>query len=437
MAGKSSEVIKKAEAARAAALKAGLSGAKKRAALKAMAAALRENKEAILAANAADVAAAKKLVRSGKMTEAALKRLMVDDAKIEGMAVGVEAVAKLPDPVGEVISAVELDRGLVLEQVRCPIGVIGAIFESRPDVVPQVASLCLKSGNAVIFKGGSEAGRSNRALYKILRAASESVEGVPKGWMQLIETREQVRKVLELDEYIDLLVPRGSNEFVRFIKDNTRIPVIGHTDGICHVYIHSDAREDLAIAIALDSKTQYPAACNAAETALVHKALAKTFLPALVKSFQESGVEVRGCPRTRKAAEGVKPASEKDWSAEYLDMIISIRVVDGVEEAIEHINKYGSKHTDTIVTRSKKVAGRFLESVDSACVFHNASTRFSDGFRFGKGAEIGISANKTHARGPVGLEGLVIYKYLLRGSGQIVDDYMGPHAKKFSHRRLK
>jgi glutamate-5-semialdehyde dehydrogenase len=432
------DVKTKAAAARAAAIGlAKLSDPKKRAALRAMAAALRENKKAVLAANAADVAAVKKLVGSGKITVATLKRLAVDEEKIESMALGVESVAKLPDPVGKLIGKIELDRGLILEQVSCPIGVIGAIFEARPDVVPQIASLCLKSGNAVLFKGGSEASRSNEILYKILREASEGATGAPKGWMQLMETREQVRRVLALDEYIDLLVPRGSNEFVRFIKDNTRIPVLGHADGICHVYIHSDAREDLAVAITLDSKTQYPAVCNAAETLLVHRALAKTMLPKVVKALQDAGVEVRGCPRARRAAAGVKPAAEKDWSTEYLDMIISIKVVDGIDEAIGHINKYGSGHTDAIVARSNRAAKQFFESVDSACVFWNASTRFSDGFRFGKGAEIGISTNKTHARGPVGLEGLVIYNYRLSGSGQIVDDYEGPHAKKFTHRKLK
>ena len=435
---KNAEVIRKAKAAREAALElAKLKDSRKRAALKVMAGALRAGKDKILKANEADVTAANKLVGKGGMTEAALKRLAVTADKIEDMAVGVESVAKLRDPVGETLSVMELDYGLILEQVTSPIGVIGAIFESRPDVVPQVASLCLKSGNAVLLKGGAEAHNSNKILAEILSKASQSVPGVPKGWLQLIETREEVRQVLELDEYIDLLVPRGSNEFVRFIKNNTAIPVLGHADGICHVYIDKDARMDIAVAIAVDSKTQYPAVCNAAETILVHKDIAKKFVPEIVKMYKHLGVEVRGCLRTRSLVKGVKPAAEADWRTEYLDLIISIKIVDDIDDAIRHINTYGSKHTDAIVTKSKKAAAKFFGSVDSACVFHNASTRFSDGFRFGKGAEIGISTNKTHARGPVGLEGLVIYNYRLRGSGQVVADYVGPKAKKFTHRRIK
>jgi len=438
MGKKSAGVKEKASAAREAARGlAKLKDSRKRVALKAMAASLRAGKSRILKANAEDVKEAKRLVAAGKMTDAMFKRLIVNESKIEDMAAGVESVAKLPDPVGREISVMELDRGLVLEQVTCPIGVIGAIFESRPDVVPQVSSLCLKSGNAVLLKGGAEAHNSNKVLVDILSSAAESVPGVPKGWLQLIETRDEVRQVLALDEYIDLLVPRGSNQFVKFIQNNTSIPVLGHSDGICHVYVDRAAKMDLALAITVDSKVQYPAACNAAETLLVHKDIAKEFIPAAVKMLVDYGVEVRGCLKTRSLARGVKPATESDWRTEYLDMIISIRVMDDIDAAIAHINRYGSKHTDTIVTQSKKAAATFLESVDSSCVFHNASTRFSDGFRFGKGAEIGISTNKTHARGPVGLEGLVIYNYRLRGSGQIVADYTGPRAKKFKHRRIK
>jgi glutamate-5-semialdehyde dehydrogenase len=438
MAGTNNELKNKAEAARAAALVlANLKDSRKRAALKTMAAALRANADAILKANAADVAEARRAVATGKMSQAMLKRLMVDKAKIDGMAEGVESVAKLTDPVGRTLSEIEMDDGLVLEQVSCPIGVIGAIFESRPDVVPQISALCLKSGNAVILKGGSEAARTNRVLKDTLCAAAEAVPGVPAGWAQLIETRREVKNVLAMDEYIDLLVPRGSNEFVRYIQDNTRIPVLGHADGVCHVYIDKGADWNLAIAIAIDSKTQYPAACNAAETILVHKDIAAEFLPQLARALADHNVEVRGCSESRRLAKGVKAAKPSDWDAEYLDMIVSLKVVDSIETAVCHINKHGSKHTDSIVTEAKKSAEYFFRNVDSACVFLNASTRFSDGFRFGKGAEIGISTNKTHARGPVGLEGLVIYKYLLKGSGQIVDDYMGPHAKKFKHRKIR
>ncbi len=438
MAGTDNELKKKAEAARAAALElANLKDSRKRVALKAMAAALRTNADAILKANAADVADARRAVAAGKLSQAMLKRLMVDNVKIEGMAEGVESVAKLPDPVGRAISEIEMDDGLVLEQISCPIGVIGAIFESRPDVVPQISALCLKSGNAVILKGGSEAARTNRVLKDTLCAAAEAVPGVPAGWAQLIETRREVKSVLAMDEYIDLLVPRGSNEFVRYIQDNTRIPVLGHADGVCHVYIDKGADWNLATAIAIDSKTQYPAACNAAETILVHKDIAAEFLPQLARALADHNVEVKGCAASRRLAKGLKAAKPSDWDAEYLDLIVSLKVVDSIEAAVEHINKHGSKHTDSIVTGSNKAAEFFFKNVDSACVFLNASTRFSDGFRFGKGAEIGISTNKTHARGPVGLEGLAIYKYLLRGSGQIVDDYMGPHAKKFKHRKIR
>ena len=353
------------------------------------------------------------------------------------MAMGVESVAGLADPVGSVLQTVVLDDGLVLEQVTCPIGVVGAVFESRPDVVPQVASLCLKAGDAVLFKGGSEAAHSNRALADILTAAACSIPGVPHGCIQLLETREQVARMLKLDQYIDLLVPRGSNEFVRHIMQNSSIPVLGHADGICHVYIHRDAPLKMAGDIAFDAKVQYPAVCNAMETLLVHKDIAPKFLPEIMKRYRAAGVEVRGCPRARKAAPGlgIKAATEADWRAEYLDLILAVRVVDGLDDAVAHINKFGSGHTESIVTKSHRTAAEFIAGVDAACVFHNCSTRFSDGFRFGKGAEIGISTNKIHARGPVGLEGLVIYRYILRGKGHIVADYAGAGARPFKHLR--
>jgi len=435
---KKSAIEKKAAAARGAALELGkLKHSRRRAALKAISAAIRERSGEILKANAADVREAKKEVEAGRMSLALLKRLAADADKVRGMATGVDSVAKLPDPVGRVTFRMELDEGLVLERVTCPIGVVGAVFESRPDAVPQISSLCLKSGNAVLLKGGAEARRSNRVLVKIISEAAASVEGVPAGWIQLMETREEVNRILKLDEYIDMLVPRGSNAFVKYIQDNTTIPVLGHSDGICHVYVDSMAKKSTALNVALDSKIQYPAACNAAETLLVHKDIAKGFLPEMVQWFTDAGVEVAGCPKTRKIVSGLKAANEADWSAEYLDMKISVKVVDTMADAIAHINKYGSGHTDAIVTQRKKRAEFFMESVDSACVFHNASTRFSDGYRFGLGAELGISTNKTHARGPVGVEGLVIYNYRLHGAGQIVDDYSGPFAKKFTHRKLQ
>lgn len=412
-----------------------LNTVKKNAALKAMAAAIRTNAAGILKANRADVADAGKLIEKGLMTKAALKRLALDEVKIEDMAAGIESVAKLPDPAGRILETVILDDGLELQQITCPIGVIGAVFESRPDAVPQISALCLKSGNAVILKGGSEAARSNAKLTEILSAAAESVAGIPAGSIQIIETREQVAKMLALSEYIDLLVPRGSNAFVKYIQDNTNIPVLGHADGICHVYVHKDADIKMALDIVLDAKTQYPAVCNAVETLLVDAAIAAKFLPPLMQRFKDAGVEVRGCPRSRKIVNGMKAATEEDWKTEYLDLIISVKIADNLSQAVDHINNYGSRHTEAIVTKSKTAAAEFLASVDAACVFHNASTRFADGFRFGKGAEIGISTNKTHARGPVGLEGLVIYRYILRGGGHIVAPYTGKNAKKFKHIR--
>jgi len=361
----------------------------------------------------------------------------LDDAKIEEMIKSVRDVAKLDDPVGKTLSAIELDDGLELFQVSCPIGVIGAIFESRPDVLVQISSLCLKTGNAVLLKGGSEAHNSNAALFHVVKDATAGSE-IPDGWIQLLETREDVREMLRLNEYIDLVVPRGSEQFVRYIQDNTSIMVLGHSEGICHVYVDRDADLDMALEICYDAKVQYPAVCNAMETLLVDSAIAEEFLPQMAARYKEAGVEIRGCPETLRILGdmGIKPASDADWRTEYNDLVISIRVVNGVDDAIEHINRYGSGHTDAIVTSNDDTARKFLKFVDSSSVMHNASTRFSDGFRYGKGAEVGISTNKVHARGPVGLEGLVIYKYLLLGSGHVVAPYIGRGSRQFTHRRL-
>jgi glutamate-5-semialdehyde dehydrogenase len=364
-----------------------------------------------------------------------LKRLKFDEGKIADCIAGIESLIKLDDPVGRTLSATELDRGLQLYKVSCPIGVIGVIFESRPDALVQISTLCLKSGNAVLLKGGSEAQHTNKILAEIISRASQSA-GIPKGWLGLMETRADVAEILKLDEYIDLIIPRGSNEFVRHIMDNTSIPVLGHAEGICHVYVDGDADLDMAVRISVDSKCQYVAVCNAAETLLVDAKIAKEFLPKVKTALEDKGVELRGCKKTASIIK-VKPAAEKDWSTEYLDYIISIKVVDGLDEAISHINRYSSRHTDTIVTADKQKAAKFMNLVDSANVFWNASTRFSDGFRYGLGAEVGISTSKIHARGPVGLEGLVIYKWKLLGSGQIVADYSGKNAKKFTHKKLQ
>lgn len=415
---------------------AGLPTEAKNRALQGMANLLRECRTDIRQANGQDVARATQLVASGGLSKPLLDRLKLSEDKVLGMAQGVESVAQLPDPVGQTLSAVELDDGLELRQMSCPIGVIGAIFESRPDAVPQIASLCWKSGNAVILKGGAEAQESNRMLVNLLRRAVAAVDPALQDAIQMIETRQDVRALLQLEDHIDLFVPRGSNDFVRYIQDHTRVPVLGHADGICHAYVDRHADVAQAVAVCYDAKVQYPAVCNAIETVLVHRQIAPTFLPLLADAYERAGVELRGCGATRALLPGIKPATDEDWETEYLDLIISIRLVDDLEEAIAHINHHGSGHTDTIVTEDRQAAERFLDGVDAATVMHNASTRFADGFRFGKGAEIGISTNKTHARGPVGLEGLVLYKYRLSGRGHVVADYVGAQAKPFTHRRL-
>ena len=402
---------------------------KKNKALSAIAKALRKNSRKIIAENRADVEAAKKL----KLAEPLIKRLLFDEKKIAEVIWGIESLIKLPDPVGKILAATELDKGLKLYKVNCPIGVIGVIFESRPDALVQISTLCLKSGNAVLLKGGSEAEKTNKILAQIIAEATEKA-GIPAGWIGLLQTRQDVAEMLKMDEYIDLIIPRGSYELVRYIKENTNIPVLGHAEGICHIYVDGEADLEMAVNITVDSKCQYVAVCNAAETLLIDGKIAKKFLPIVKNALEEKGVEIRGCEKTRKIIK-VKKATEKDWSTEYLDYILSIKVVNGVDEAIEHINKYGSKHTDAIVTRNKGAAEKFMELVDSADVFWNCSTRFSDGYRYGLGAEVGISTNKIHARGPVGLEGLVIYKWKLYGSGNIVADY-AEGKKMFRHRKI-
>ncbi len=433
-------IVEKAKSAKEAALiLANATTADKDKALLRIADSIDKDRVQILAANAMDVADALRLTEAGKMSKSLLDRLKLNDSKLDELILSVRDVAKLDDPVGKTISAIELDTDLELYQVSCPIGVIGAIFESRPDVLVQISSLCLKTGNAVMLKGGSEARHSNDALFAIVAKASSEGDRIPEGWIQLLETREDVNAMLKLNEYIDLLVPRGSDQFVRYIQDNTSIMVLGHSEGVCHVYVDRDADCDMALEVCYDSKVQYPAVCNAAETLLVDTAIAAEFIPLMVERYQNAGVEVRGCQRTMQLMEGkkeIKAASEEDWRTEYNDLIISIKVVDGVDEAIAHINQYGSGHTDAIITGNKERARKFLQFVDSSSVMHNASTRFSDGFRYGKGAEVGISTYKVHARGPVGLEGLVIYKYLLVGKGHTVAPYVGTDAKEFTHRKL-
>lgn len=398
-------------------------------ALQNIAAALLENIPAIVEANQKDIAASKE----NNLPAPLIKRLLFDENKIKSTVEGIESLMRLPDPVGVTLSATELDEGLELYKVSCPIGVIGVIFESRPDALVQISTLCLKSGNAVLLKGGSEAAHTNRILADIIAKATDQA-GIPSGWIQLLESRAEVNEMLKMDEYIDLIIPRGSNDFVRYIMENSRIPVLGHADGICHVYVDADADLDIALKIAVDSKTQYVAVCNAAETLLVHEDIAPQFLPRLKEKLDKFPVELRGCPQTRQIIP-VLPATEQDWKTEYLDYIWSVRIVDSVQAAIDHVNRYGSGHTETIVTNNAQAAEIFMNLCDSGNVFWNASTRFSDGYRYGLGAEVGISTNKIHARGPVGLEGLVIYKWKLLGKGHIVDDY-ATGVRKFTHQRL-
>ncbi|AUG56954.1 glutamate-5-semialdehyde dehydrogenase [Acetivibrio saccincola] len=395
-------------------------------ALAQIAKALMDRKDEIIKANAED------LKRSEEENLAAplLKRLKFDEAKIKDVVDGINSLIKLEDPVGKTVFCTELDQGLDLYKVTCPIGVIGVIFESRPDALVQISTLCLKSGNGVMLKGGSEARNTNRILADIIAEATDKA-GIPTGWICLLETREDVNEMLKMDEYIDLIIPRGSNEFVRYIMDNSRIPVMGHADGICHCYIDEHARIDMAVKIVVDSKTQYVAVCNATETLLVHKDVAPKVLPEIKKALDEKEVALVGCPKTQEIIP-VSPAAEEDWKTEYLDYKLSIKVVDDIHEAIDHINTYGSGHTDSIITDDKDNAALFMNLVDSGNVFWNCSTRFSDGFRYGFGAEVGISTSKIHSRGPVGLDGLLIYKYKVIGNGHIVDDY-AKRVKTFKH----
>ena len=393
--------------------------------------ALKERTEEIVAANRADLARAE----TEQLAAPLLKRLRFDADKIAEACTGIMSLVALPDPVGITLSATELDAGLELFRVSCPIGVDRLIFESRPDALVQISALCLKSGNAALLKGGSEAMETNRILADII-AASAIEAGIPAGWLALLETRDEVAAMLGMDEAIDLIVPRGSNAFVKHIMDNTNIPVMGHADGICHVYVDRDADLAMAQRISVDSKCQYVSVCNAAETILVHQAVATDFLPQLKTALEEKGVEIRGCERTRKII-NVVPATDADWATEYLDYIVSVQVVENMDAAIAHINRYGSGHTDVIVSADRARGIRFMDYVDSGDVFFNCSSRFSDGFRYGLGAEVGISTNKIHARGPVGLEGLVIYQWRMMGTGQIVADYTGDNARPFTHRKLK
>jgi glutamate-5-semialdehyde dehydrogenase len=388
----------------------------------------------ILDANERDCAAARPEVEAGRMAQALFARLRTSEKGVADMANKVREVAALPDPIRQTLAVTELDDGLTLHKVSCPLGVIGIIFESRPDVIPQIGALTLKSGNAALLKGGREAAHTNAVLGDIWHTALAQCAAPPDA-VQLLQTREDVAEMLRLHGLIDLIVPRGGKEFVARIMETSAIPVIGHGAGVCHVYVDAAADLDTAWDITLDAKTNYPAACNAAETLLIHEAVAADFLPEMVRRLRAAGVEARGCERTRELVNDVVAAVEADWATEYGDLIISLRVVKDFAEAVAHISRYGSQHTETIVTEDADAAERFMELVDAAGVYHNASTRFADGFRYGFGAEIGISNAKLHARGPVGLEGLTTYKYKLYGSGQTVASY-NEGKRTFKHRKL-
>lgn len=405
-----SNVRQQAERARKAFLK--LSTASDRTAiLNDVASALRDKTAAIFEANQKDLAAAR-----GTIPEPLYKRLVFNESKLRDVLDGIAQVARMEDPVGRVLEQTELDESLVLRKIQTPIGVIAAIFESRPDVAPQIAALAIRTGNAVLLKGGREAVCSNEILVQTIRSALEK-HGVEDA-VQLVPTREAVAELLKMDDLISLVVPRGSNEMVRQIQQNTKIPVLGHADGVCHVYIDEFADTDKAVRIAVDSKTQYPAVCNAAETLILHSKFPGR--EKVLNALSAAGVELR----------------DSGFGTEYLDLIMNVKIVNSLDEAIDHIHQFGSGHTDAIVTENADHARRFLNEVDSAGVYWNASTRFADGFRYGFGAEVGISTNKTHARGPVGVEGLLIYKYQLIGNGHIVATYTGENARPFRHRKI-
>ncbi len=404
-------------------------------ALSAIANKIESNKELILAENTKDLDSAKLLLENGEITQSTYNRLKLDENKMRDMVQGIRDVKRLEDPVNQKTWAMGLDTGLDLYRVSCPIGVIGVIFEARPDVVPQISALAIKSANAVLLKGGKEAYNTNVILAKLINEALAEIPEFPQNVINLIFSREDVAQMLTMDKYIDLIIPRGGNALVQYIKNNTKIPVMGHADGICHIYIDEDADLNIAADICIDAKTQYPSACNAVETILIHEKHLINYLPELVKKMQDTGVTVKGCERCREFIHDIEIATKEDWATEYGEKTVSIKAVKDLFDAIAHINVYGSGHTDCIISEDKQSIETFMNLVDSAGVFANVSTRFADGFRYGLGAEVGISTSKTHARGPVGLEGLVIYKYKMYGSGQIVAPY-AEGKKTFIHQRI-
>lgn len=390
-----------------------------------------EARSAILAANAEDLREAHAMRERGELAAALVDRLVLSPAKLDGLCDGLGQLADQADLIGRVELERELDDHLVLRRVSCPLGVLGVVFEARPDAVPQIAGLALRTGNAVMLKGGHEARRTNAALVERLRETLLA-QGIHPGVVTLLEDLADVDALLALDREVDLVIARGSTAFVRHVQSRTAIPVLGHAEGLCHLYLHGSASVPMAARIAVDAKCSYPAACNAIET-LLWEPGAEAPLMATLEALRRQGVELRGCEATRAKHPDLRPATEEDWSTEYGALVLSVRRVDDLESALAHIERYGSRHTEAIIASDDRAAAAFLAAVDAASVFHNASTRFADGYRYGLGAEVGISTGKLHARGPVGVEGLVTYRWLLRGEGQVASDY-GPGKRAFLHR---
>jgi glutamate-5-semialdehyde dehydrogenase len=413
-----------------------LDEADRNAALEAMAKAIEDAIAELFAANASDLEIAQSFSAAEKLSPATLARLKLDEAKLREMAEQVRSVASLRDPLGRTLDAMELDAGLNLQTLSVPLGVLVVIFEARPDAVTQIAALAMKSGNAVILKAGKEVELTAGVLVRVLRAALAG-QGLPEDAVSLVVGRERVAELLEMHALVDMVIPRGSKALVEYVQANTRIPVLGHAEGVCHIYVDREADEALALRVIDDAKTDYPAVCNAVETVLVHREIAAEFLPKLAERLRAHGVVLHGDDLVRQLLRGVEVEAVEDWHTEYGDLAISLGVVESMDAAIEHIHAHGSSHTESILTENHATAERFLREVDAASVMHNASTRFADGFRYGFGAEVGISTSKLHARGPVGLEGLTTYKYVLRGSGQIAGEYRGANARAFTHRVSK
>ena len=380
---------------------------------------LKANQDKIFEANKMDLELAKPFVEKGELSQSIFNRLKLDENKMRDMIQGIIDISNLEDPIGKTLLKRQLDDGLILTKISCPIGVLGIIFEARPDVISQISSLAIKSSNAVILKGGKESINTNKAIMNVIQEALAKTEGFPENVLTQVFTRDDVKNMLSMDKYVDLIIPRGGNNLVKFIKENTKIPVLGHADGICHIFVDASADLEKSKRVIIDAKTQYPSACNSVETILIHKDF--KYETELLKALEDADIELIATPES--------------WHKEYSDKVLSYKFVSSLEKAIEHINEFSSGHTESILTEDENNAKIFMNAVDSAGVYHNVSTRFADGFRYGFGAEVGISTNKTHARGPVGLEGLTIYKYNLEGNGDIVKDYV-EGVKKFNHKDI-